>query len=297
MTLSLTDRLRGFRHAVSVISPRRRRWDRFLHELPLDPERLPRPVPAPGPRDFIICGSPRSGTTLAAAMMFQPPRVITVMEPWDGMRLPPAQLFRSIREELQATGRLRRGKLRVPILQNEGRVEWCQEEESDWPLGLDEGYLLAVKWPAYWRYLDLLPDTKFVVCLRHPYETIGSYKTSGRRLAVGLNYDTAFNREMNRALQQATSNTALRRVLLFDYIHTRILPHLGRPNVLVLRYERWFTEREALLDELGHFLSVPLGLGLPVLRPPRGGTALDPSEVSLIRTHCATAAALGFDLG
>lgn len=296
IALNLADGLRRVRDTVAAISPRRRRWDRFQRSLSLDPDRLPRPLQGPGPRDFIICGSPRSGTTLACAMLFQPPRVVTVMEPWDGMRLPPAQLWASLREEIATTERLRRGRLDVTALQKTGSVEWCQEGQDGWLMTLDDDYLLGVKWPAYWRYLKLLPDTKFVVCLRHPYETIGSYKRSGRRLAVGLDYDTAFNREMNSELLRATRDEAQRRVLLFEYVHTRMLPYLTRPNVFVLRYERWFDDREGLLAELSRFLDVSLGSGLPALRPARGGALLDESEMALIRQLCRTAEALGYSL-
>lgn len=296
MALTIESPLRRVRDAVAVVSPRRRRWDRFLRTLPLDPALLPRPVPPPGPRDFIICGSPRSGTTLACAMLFQPPHVVTVMEPWDGMRLPPARLWAGLREEIARTGRLRHGRLRVDALQRTGSVEWCHEEESDWPLTPDAGYVLGVKWPAYWRYLELLPDTKFVVCLRHPYETIGSYKTANRRLATGLEYETAFNRAMNTALRHATRDDAVRRVLLCDYIHARMLPHLHRPNVFVLRYERWFEDRDAVLVELSRFLEAPLGPGMPVLRPSRGRSALGEPERALIQRYCSTAEAVGYPL-
>ena len=79
-----------FRDAAGRLSPRRRRWERFLQALPLDPSELEVPLAPPGRDDFIICGCPRTGTTLLAAVLFQPPRMVTCMEPWDGMR-PPAR--------------------------------------------------------------------------------------------------------------------------------------------------------------------------------------------------------------
>lgn len=282
--------------AARRVSPRRRRWERFLKELPLDPERLPRTLESPGERDFIICGSPRSGTTLVSAMLYQPPAAVTVMEPWDGMRLPPGQLFDSVRQEIRDTGRLGRGRLNIDTLMKDGSVQWCQEGAVRPEVRVVPDYVLGIKWPAYWRYLDLLPSMKFLVCLRDPIETIGSYKASGGRLGQGLNYDTAFNRSMNLHLESATRDVALRRILLFDYVHSRILPHLGRPNVFVVRYERWFTEREALLAEIGTFLGVRLGPGRALTRPPRGGSKLSPEEIAQIRAHCATAALLGYAL-
>ncbi len=227
------------RAVAGVVSPRHRRWRQLLASLTLDPDLLPRPLTPPGGHDFIMCGSPRSGTTLLAAMLFQPPHVATVMEPWDGLRKPPAQLFADLRREIDATARLSSGRLDVDALRNEGAVRWVREQDTSYPVEVQPGWLLGVKWPAFWRYLELLPDTRFLVCVRHPYETIGSYRKQGGALAEGLDYDAAFNRRMHAQLLAATKDPLVRQVLLFDYVTTRILPHLARPNVYVVRYERW----------------------------------------------------------
>lgn len=287
---------RGPAALLGALSPRRRRWLRFLHRLPLDPDELEAPVAPPGPRDFIICGCPRTGTSLLAASLFQPPSVITVMEPWDGMRLPPADLFRSIRREVARTGQLRRGRLDLVALQETGSVRWCRDGATPVNLHLDPDHLLGVKWPAFWRYLQLLPDTKFLVCLRHPLEVVGSFRRAGGRLAEGLDYDTRFNRRMNEALRAATDDPALRRVLLFDYVHRRILPHLDAPNVQVVRYERWFEDPEGLLGEVGGFLGARLGPPPVRIHPPEPGPRLDPEERRLIERHLTIAAPLGYPL-
>src|SRR5919109_1001972 len=95
---------KGIRAAGQLGSPRHWRWRRLLRSLDLTTETLERPVASPGPRDFVICGSPRTGTSLAAAALHQPPASLTVMEPWDGMRLPIAPLFASLRDEIDRTG-------------------------------------------------------------------------------------------------------------------------------------------------------------------------------------------------
>lgn len=289
-------RIRRLRGWVAPLSPRHRRWKRFLRELPLDHAALPRPVDPPGERDFIICGSPRSGTTLLCAALFQPPEAVTVMEPWDGMRLGPAALFASLREELAASDRLERGRLDVAALLDRGVVEWCQEGTPTPVLSLGDGaHLLGVKWPDYWRYLDLLPDTKFLVCVRHPFEVIASYKQTGR-LALGLQQTMAFTREINAELRAATRNPAVRRILLYDYINRRILPALDRPNVLTVRYERWFQDPARLLAKIGGFLGADLGSTSVRIRAPRSQSTLPEAEVELVRKHCTTAGPLGYDL-
>jgi len=280
------------RAAATRLSPRHRRWRRLLDSLTLDPDRLPRPVEAPTRRDFIICGCPRTGTALLTAMLFQPPQVVTVMEPWDGMRLPPAELFRSLRAEL-ATGRLGRGRLDLPALERDGTVRWCRDGEIPHPVEAALDHLLGVKWPAFWRYLDLLPETRFLVCLRHPAAVVRSFAAVGGRLGEGLEYDTPFNRAMNDALVAASGDAAVRRVLLYDYVNQRVVPHLGRPNVMAVRFERWFTEPDALVAELASFLGVRL-------RPDRARIGPNPSDeaddeaLAVVRRHCRTAEALGY---
>ena len=276
------------------VSPRRRRYERFLDTLDLDPDELPRPAPSPSDRDFIICGSPRTGTSLVTAMVDGPPHVVTVMEPWDGMKLAPADLFRSIRQEISATGSVGRGRLNIGALSNEGEVRWTRDRAASRSVHLERQYLLGVKWPAFWRYLDLLPGTKFLVCLRHPAEVIASYKKRGGRLGQGLEYRTAFNRRMNEYLLSATDDSLLRQVMLYDYIHERLLPHLERPNVLTVRYERWFVEPKAVLGEIEAFLNVPLAPGAVEIRTPAGDQSLDQNEMQVIRAHCSTAQALGY---
>ena len=285
------------RDRLAVLSPRRWRWQRFLHSLPLDPGALQRPLTAPGDRDFIICGVPRSGTTLVAAMLFQPPHAVTVMEPWDGMRMPPADLFASLRNEIDASGSLARGKLDVAALRERGVVLWRPEGERPLPLGMEDGYALGVKWPAFWRYVELLPDTRFLLCVRDPFEVIHSFKKQGGRLAEGLMYDTAFNRAMHSDLLRQTNDPALRRVLLYAYISERLQPYLDAPNVFIVRYERWFRDPDVLLQEIATFLEVELPERPARLRDPGKPAALTEREKGLIRTHARVAEAFGYDLG
>ena len=292
----LQDSLLRLRSMMTGLHPRGRRWLRFLAGFELDPDTLPRPLPAPGENDFIICGAPRSGTTLLTAMLFQPPGIVTVMEPWDGMRLPPRDLFRSIRREIDETGRLSQGKLDVTMLMREGKVRWVDEGEGAHDVQVQDGYLLGVKWPAFWRYLELLPDTKFLVCVRDPQEVITSFKRIGGRLALGLGYDLAFDRRVNRALSEATRDLALRRVLLYEMVYSNVLPHLNRKNVLTVRYERWFDDPESLLSEVSSFLGVPLNRRPVGIRSPQDAPGLPRRERDLLSANCRSMRELGYSI-
>jgi hypothetical protein len=267
-------------------------WDATLT---LDPDALPDPLAAPGPRDVLVCGASRSGTTLLSAMLFQPPACVCVMEPWDALRLAPAQLFASLRAELRGRA-LRSGHLDVAALKARGEVVTCTQREAHVPVECDDDVLLAVKCPVLWRYLDRLPSTRFLVCVRDPREVVASCLRSPGRLAEGLDYDVPFNRGLNRHLLEATGDAAIRRVLLYDYVYERILPHLSRPEVLVVRYERWFTEPHVLLAELGAFLETDLSHPLAHVRSPRNRAAqpLQDDVATLVRRHCLTAGLLGY---
>jgi hypothetical protein len=277
---------------AGVVSPRHRRWWKILSSLDIDPDRLPRPVVAPGPRDFIICGIPRSGTSLLCAALYQPPACVTVMEPWDGLRLPPAELFASLRSEL-GRGELTRGRLDVEGLLANGEVRWGSDGEFPHRVGTTPDPLVGVKWPVFWRYLDLLPDTRFLVCVRNPVDVVASFTAMKGRLSEGLHYDVPFNRAMNEALRGATDDPATRRALLFEYIASRIVPHLGRPNVLLVRYERWFQDRGGLMREIAGFLDTSLGPGEPVIREPAHRSP-DPGTARLVAEHCPSASGLGY---
>lgn len=287
--------LRRARRMTRELSPGQVRARRFLAGLPLDPDAGPPPAP-PGPRDFLVCGCPRTGTALLTAALFQPPRTVTVMEPWDGMRMPPAELFASLRRELAGTGELRRGRLDLQALAGDGAVRWCADGATPVAVDSDERTLLGVKWPVYWRYLEHFPDTKFLVCVRDPAEVMLSFQQAGGRLARGLDYPTRFNAAMNAELRGATRRPALRRVLLYDYVNSRLLPFLDRPNVFVVRYERWFEDPDALLSDLGAFLGAELGDSPVRVRRRARQATVSPRDRRLLRRHCRTAEPLGYAL-
>jgi hypothetical protein len=215
------------------------------------------------------------------------------MEPWDGLRLPPARLFRSLRDEIEQTGALGRGRLE-PLALAGRSVEWKRDGEVVIPLEVEAGYLLGVKWPGFWRYLDLLSNTRFLVCVRHPVEVIRSFAKTGGRLSQGLEYDVAFHRRMNRELEASTNNPEVRRAMLYEYIASRLLPHLGREQVLTVRYERWGQDPETLLGEVSDFLGLSPPLDLSVdISPPAKNTD-DSAAADLIRRYCPSARELGY---
>jgi hypothetical protein len=290
-TLSLE--LNSTRHPLRALADWLR-WQHLLRSCRLDPDLLERPIAEPGSRDFIICGIPRSGTSLLAALLFRPPEIAVCMEPWDGLRLAPAPLFASIRQEIAVTGRLSRGRLDLVALHT-GEVKWHRDGAGIYPVELEPSHLLAVKWPGFWRYLDLLPNTKFLVCVRHPFDVIRSFEQTGGRLGAGLEYHVAFYRRMNRELTQASKDVQVRRVLLYQHVAERILPHIHRPQVLLIHFERWESEPARVLTEISSFLEVdlPPQPQVPIRVPER---TTDWKGSDMVRSYCPSAVDLGYDV-
>lgn len=269
-------------------------WRRILSSCKLDPHVLPRPVDSPGERDFIVAGCPRTGTSLLAASLHQPPDVAVVMEPWDGLRLPAAELFASLRREIVESGELTRGRLNLDATAR-GTVEWHREGEHTYEVAASGDFMLGVKWPTFWQYLDLLPTTKFLITLRHPVEVIASFGSVGGRLEQGLEYDVAFNDALNADLTRATADVGVRRALLYQYINSRLLPHLDRDNVLAVRYEDWFDDPERLWKQISEFLGLPLASPEVSIRA-RNGPQPSDEIIDLVRRHVPVAVDLGYDV-
>ena len=261
----------------------------------IEPRSRPaqQPLAEPSVNDYIIAGHSRSGTTLLAAALQQPPRSLTVIEPWDGMRLEPASLFESLRYEAM-TGTMGRGRLDFNELKRSGDGRWCRDGERPYRLQVDPGFALGVKWPVFWRYLPLLHSTKFLLCVRHPVEVIGSFERTGR-LADGLDYDVPFNREMNDELRRATDDPAVRRALLFEYVAKMIAPFLDHPNVFVVRFERWFDDPGGLMRDVGRFIGVTLGPGYARVRRPLPVGAR-PELNEHVERYCPSAKSLGYGI-
>lgn len=214
------------------------------------------------------------------------------MEPWIGLRLPPDQLFLELRRQI-AKGSMR-GRLDLEKLE-EGHIGWRQDAPTTLPFSVDDDFTLGVKWPTFWQYLEHLPHTRFVITVRDPVDVVLSFARQSGSLRDGLDYDVPFNAAMNDELASATDDVELRRVLLYEYINSRLLPHLDRPNVFVVRYERWHRDPEQLIDDLSRFLEVDR-LQLTVQIERAGPSEADRRTLDLVSTHAPSARALGYVL-
>lgn len=283
--------------AVAPAVPSWRARRAYLRGLTLDLGPLGSPLPAPGPDDVVLCGVPRSGTTLLTAALHQPPRAVALVEPWLGLVLPPAELFAEVRRRLRHDGAIG-GRLDLDRLRAEGSTDWVEDRARPVEPRPDaDSVLVGIKWPTYWQLLPHLPDTRFVVCVRHPHKVVASMVGARGDLRDGLDHEIPFNAGVNAELRRATRWRAERRALLYERIVAGILPHLERPNVFLVRYERWSTDAPRLLAELSDFLGVDLTEPLVRLdrgpgRPPR----LTRRDRAAVAALCPSARALGYEV-
>ena len=234
------------------------------------------------------------GHDAACGVLLQPPRVVTVMEPWDGLRMPPAELFASLRKEIRDTGGISRGKLDLDALRDHGRIQWTSEGSQSMEFDDVGNLVLGVKWPTFWQYLGTLTGTKFLVCVRDPYEVVASFKRVGGRLGQGLEYAVRFNRRMNRELRTMAAEDWQRRVLLYEYITSRVLRFAKDSNVMLVRFERWFDDPNGLVAEMSQFLDVDVDLPEIRIRKPNRELSLDRRERDRVAEVCDSARALGY---
>ncbi|TJV24020.1 MAG: sulfotransferase [Mesorhizobium sp.] len=168
----------------------------------------------------------------------------------------------------------------------------------------DENFTLAAKNTFAFvsslpRLRRVLPDARIVVCVRNPFDTIASWKTSFPHL---LNADTSIRpvgnandlwlstlRRTELRLIAETENLPVKRAMLWRYLAERILEDRG--NHVLVKYEDLVVDPSA---ELGKILGT-WNAGKPV-RPMKAGRphskrhALDQDDLIAISAICADVA-------
>jgi hypothetical protein len=153
----------------------------------------------------------------------------------------------------------------------------------------------------------VMPKAKIVVCVRHPLDTIASWKTTFAHLAnadvnafpVGQPQDTQLPACARQRLEEIaqTPSLALRRALLWRHLAELILDN--RDRVLLLRYEDMVTRPRDALSQILAGASVSLRPKPGALLAPSAvrskRDSLDAADEHAIRSVCAQVAAeLGY---
>jgi Sulfotransferase family len=232
-------------------------------------ERINMSPPAP---DIFITGIPRSGTSYFCTQLHQLKDCVAINEPEEifGMLPDPvtlrtlaayyAQLRLTIRSGQPILNKISQGQL------IEDTAVVCTDEAYQPPVSSDRFVLATKNTLAYLArlpyLLDALPKATFIACVRHPFDTLASWKTTFshlseatvRQFRLGYLGDPYLSQEANARLQLIDQEVQpeVRRALLWNHLAQIILEH--RDRLILLRYEDLVTNPELKLRELWHSL-------------------------------------------
>jgi hypothetical protein len=270
-------------------------------------------------RDLIITGLPRSGTSYLCKALDGFSNVAVINEPealFEGLRWAPEPwavplLHADLRARINAGEAVAnkldaRGELTDDTALHDTRAPYR-------PQLRDEHWLLATKNTlAYLARLDgimrLMPQAHVLACVRHPLDTLASWKGTFAHLAKGDPaslpvggladpYLPAHLRQGIEALLQM-DEPAMRRAAWWSLLANEILRWRGR--IVVVRYEDLVAAPAATIERALGLLHPAAGEPAAPLQPSRvrltRRQALDASDWQAVASLCASPAeAFGYD--
>jgi hypothetical protein len=263
--------------------------------------------------NLLITGIPRSGTSYLCNLLHHYSNCVVVNEPAELLQILATEvvpwsiprLYRRLRSDICAgrpiSNKLVQGKVTEDTFVNDHVCAYT-------PAVDDENFVLGTKNTiAYITRLECLrrvmPDARIVACIRNPFDTIASWKTSFPHLRsaeisglpVGKENEPWLTGRQRENLLRIihTGELAQRRALRWRYLAERLLEQGN--GVTLVRYEHMVTEPErvvaAILD--GMLKGRPRQpLRTSMIRS--ASHTLDDADRQAIRAICSqTAAALG----
>jgi hypothetical protein len=267
---------------------------------------------------LIVTGIPRSGTSFLCKLIHGMPDCVVINEPREvfaplagepipwGVALRYGELRRDILDGQPVMNKLHRGE----FIEDTAEVDTLepynpQVSRPDFLLGTKNTLAYLGRLAALRR---AMPHAGIAACVRHPLDTIASWKSTFPHLAnadmesqrVGHSGDrfvSGLQRERLREIA-ATARPAIRRALLWRYLAEIVLDH--RDRIAVLRYEDLVTDPAAALARVfaatPHMFAVDPGQPLQPSSVRQNRDALDASDYEAVSGICAqAAAALGYD--
>lgn len=218
--------------------------------------------------EVIITGIPRSGTSYLCARLNRVLDCVVINEP--------AEIFAPLAEQAMPWGiplyyrdlrsRILRGEAIENKLKNGEFIEdtaVMDGLESYRPQVSRPDFLLATKNTlAYLARLPhlrrVMPDASIIACIRHPLDTIASWKSTFphlknaavESLPVGNVDDPFLTEQQRQRLREisASDDEALRRALLWRYLAEILLDN--RDRIVLIRYEELVADPRAALSEI-----------------------------------------------
>jgi hypothetical protein len=257
----------------------------------------------PPENTFVLTGMPRSGTTYLAAVLFDPPGVVTMSESGGEWKQfyrehgPSERVFNLFDEHRR---RIERGEPVMTFAGTEGfrgagRIDTWNQKKTAQKVEVTEGFHLGLKNPEV--FLDLLrvfvnAGVKCIVTVRHPVRVINSWVKRVRRLTEsGQPIDGTFANGRSVTFESHAHDAVARRIELFNHFARQSLEYRHTPNILLIRHEDWCLDQ---LSKVCDFLGIadPARLRPPVIPP--DSVELPADECARICRECAIAGEFGY---
>ena len=298
-----------------ALHPRKKTWRDRLRSAPAPASACRTASAVP---EMLITGLPRSGTSYLCSVLNRQPDCVVINEP-GGIFEPLAQqpipygvpiIHRDFRQRildgLAVENKLHNGKFIEDTAVVDKVEPWNpQVTRPDFLLATKNTLAYLARLPQLRR---AMPKALIVACVRHPLDTIASWKSTFPHLAdanleaqtVGHSRDPLLSGAQRVRLEEiaATTSPALRRALLWRHLAEFILEN--RARLVVVRYEDLVVSP---LDTLRYVFGALPSTSRPVLSAPVPPSTprlkrevLDDEDLAAIRGICGqTACDLGYE--
>jgi len=260
---------------------------------------------------LVITGMPRSGTSYVCALLNGVENTVLVNEPVEALQFLRNESSRTLTEYYARTrdnilkgipiqNKIVDGKFIEDTNENDIRSYYVPEvKNASFVFGSKNTFVYLV---SLEKIRKQLPDAAVIACIRHPYDTIASWKRVKFPHLKNANpmffVDYASDRERRQIIDIASvREIEIRYALLWDFLAQCIIRNVD--DVILLKYE------EFVIDPAKYIAAVYAGLGVGLRSMPEIAAsearmrreALSAVEVNAIQKYCAgPAKQFGYEL-
>lgn len=256
---------------------------------------------------FILTGLPRSGTTYLAAVLYNPPGVVTLSEAGGRWK----DLYRTHGKSDKIFDIFHEFRARIlmgeevstiegtPGFEGRGRVDTWNQKKVQKKITVHSEFFLGLKNPeVFLGFLEVFLNAglKCIVTVRHPAFVINSWvKRLKDRLDKSSAIEGKFANGDSVIFCSKLDRPEDRRIDLYNYMSDLIVRQMGSKNILIIRHEDWYIDRSQL-DRVSDFLGIPnIGYLRPAPISPDPLVITDEEHEKILR-GCTIAAKFGYQI-